>query len=204
MNTRYAQLRARLVALPAIVGLALVTWLSPPVALAADGVEQSAFGRLHPDRLALRHGVASDARSTVVGLQWDLPRRWNWAGHGAVSTHAEFALGHWRADTDGERAFAVVTQIGLTPVVRYSFRHDGGWFIEGGIGANVIAPLYRSRDKRFSSAFNFGDHVGVGWRSYRPVGWEWSLRLQHFSNAGLSRPNPGEDFVQFQVAVDLR
>jgi lipid A 3-O-deacylase len=30
---------------------------------------------------------------------------------------------------------------------------------------------------------------------------ELSLRLQHFSNADIKRPNPGENFVQLRYAV---
>jgi hypothetical protein len=60
--------------------------------------------------------------------------------------------------------------------------------------------LARTREKRFSTAFNFGDHIGIGYRTGRG---EWSLRLQHFSNAGIDTPNPGEDFVQLRWSMPL-
>jgi hypothetical protein len=57
-------------------------------------------------------------------------------------------------------------------VISYRFA-DGAspWFVEGGIGATVTSSVYRSTDKHFSTAFNFGDHVGLdtpsAWRGER-------------------------------------
>ncbi|MDL1860181.1 acyloxyacyl hydrolase [Betaproteobacteria bacterium PRO7] len=182
------------------MAVSVLTVLLPGAAFAADGAD----GSLRPHRLTLLHGAASDARATSVGLQWDLPWRRAWGRRGTLTAHAEFALGHWRADAGGDRSSAVSTQVGLTPVLRYTFAGAAGWFVEAGVGANLIAPVYRSKDRRFSTAFNFGDHVGVGWRSSARPGWEWALRVQHFSNAGIARPNPGENFVQLQLAYELR
>lgn len=58
-------------------------------------------------------------------------------------------------------------------------------------------PLFSTGQKRFSSKFNFDDHVAIG-RDFGHV--EVSLRGEHFSNAGISRPNPGEDFGQLRIA----
>ncbi len=157
-----------------------------------------------PDQLFVRHGVARDARATVLGAKWDLPWRLHWGERGVLSAYVEAAAGHWTSDTAGVRASAVSTQAGLTPVFRYSFSGDHGWYVEGGVGVNVITPVYRSREKQFSTAFNFGDHAALGWRSAGARAWDWSLRVQHFSNAGIARPNPGEDFLQLQVARALR
>lgn len=92
-------------------------------------------------------------------------------------------------------------QLGITPVLRYS--RSGRLFFEVGIGANVLAPVYRSNDKRFSTTFNFGDHVALGYRFGARQRHEVALRWQHFSNAGIREPNPGEDFVQLRYAVSL-
>ncbi len=73
-----------------------------------------------------------------------------------------------------------------------------GWFVEGGIGANTIGPLYRNDDKRFSTAFNFGDRVGIGRRFGDRGRHEISMRVEHFSNGGIKKPNPGENFLQLQ------
>ncbi len=92
-----------------------------------------------------------------------------------------------------------VTHFGVTPVWRwYPQGQSDRWFLEAGIGANLLAPVYRNRDKRFSTTFNFGDHLAVGWYFGPQRRHELALRLQHFSNAGIKQPNPGEDSVQLR------
>lgn len=80
---------------------------------------------------------------------------------------------------------------------------DRSWFIEGGIGLNVIFPKYNTLTKEFSTTFNFGDHLALGKRFSHQDQHEWSLRVQHFSNARIERPNPGENFLQFRYTHRL-
>lgn len=152
-----------------------------------------------PDAVFAQFGRARSATSATVGAQWHWARQWRLGERGLVSGHGEFSLGHWRAT--GGAGTAVVTQVGLTPTLSYwPAGHTEGWFVEAAIGVNALTPLYRAGEKKFSTAFNFGDHVAIGRRAPGARGVEWSLRLQHFSNAGIKRPNPGEDFVQLRLA----
>ena len=80
---------------------------------------------------------------------------------------------------------------------------NGGWFIEGGIGLNIISPKYNTRTKEFSTTFNFGDHLALGKRFGHQGQHELSLRIQHFSNARIERPNPGENFLLFRYTHRL-
>ena len=73
-----------------------------------------------------------------------------------------------------------------------------GFVRRGGIGANVIVPIYHSDDKHFSTEFNFGDHLAIGRQFGDHREQEIALRLQHFSNAGIREPNPGENFQQLR------
>jgi hypothetical protein len=74
------------------------------------------------------------------------------------------------------------------------------WFAEIGIGANVILPVYRSKEKRFSTTFNFGDHFAIGRQFGAQHQHELALRIQHFSNGGIDEPNPGENFLQLRYS----
>ena len=160
----------------------------------------SGVGAFAPNGLIVQVGRTSNATTLGLGLQWNWSRSWRLGEHGRLSGYNNVLLGRWRVD-DG--ASAIVTQVGFTPAFRFWPRSAAhGWFFEGGIGANWLTPLYRTRDKRFSTAFNFGDHLAVGHRSAL-LGWEWSLRVQHFSNAGIREPNPGENFVQLRLVVPL-
>lgn len=81
----------------------------------------------------------------------------------ALAAYAEASLSRWQARNGHAEGHGVLTQLALIPVLRHRF--DAGrspWFVEGGIGATVTSSIYRSDNKRFSTAFNFGDHLGVG------------------------------------------
>lgn len=154
-----------------------------------------------PQQVFAQAGFARDARTAVVGLTWASPWQRQVAG-GVASLYWEASFGRWASDAGtAQSSSAWVTQIGVTPVLRWQpGEADRRWFLEAGIGANVLLPVYRSRDKRFSTAFNFGDHVAVGLRFGEAAQHEFALRLQHFSNAGIKHPNPGENFVQLRYA----
>ena len=155
-----------------------------------------------PDAMFLQAGRASETSTLTLGLQWDWRRQWQFGERTRVSGYNELSVGHWRADEG--RGSAIVTQVGFTPTLRFwPSGETTGWFYEAAIGANALVPIYRTREKRFSTAFNFGDHVALGHRSTGPYGWEWALRLEHFSNAGIDEPNPGENFVQLRLVLPL-
>ena len=124
--------------------------------------------------------------SANLGLlwNWDLGKElWRKA---RASAYTELSLGHWRVDDSGGSAHSTNTQFGVTATLRLTSDGSWGFFGEAGLGANFIVPIYRSIDKRFSTVFNFGEHIGVGMRPWGAQGAEFSLRGQHFSNAGIS------------------
>lgn len=157
-----------------------------------------------PDKAFLQTGIAKSARSMLVGTSW--APFWNHAvANGQVEVHWEAAFGRWAGDREANRyQTRWTTQVGLTPVLRWQAVDDGPhWFIEAGIGANIVTPIYRRDSKSFSTAFNFGDHVGIGWRFGASDRHELALRIQHFSNAGIKLPNPGENFRQLRYTCSF-
>lgn len=137
-------------------------------------------------------GVAEDAQSLTVGMSRD----WRWQKqyrYGHISGQWQGEVARWHSDSQNS------TQVGVTPAVRWRPNGWGnGWFVEGGIGLNVIFPKYDTRKKEFSTTFNFGDHIAIGKRFGADQQHEWSLRFQHFSNGRIKKPNPGENFLQFR------
>lgn len=142
-------------------------------------------------------GVSENNQALTVGATRD----WRWQKQyrlGLVTGYWEGAVGRWLVNGRGSHD---VTQVGLTPVLRlYPQAWQPGWFIEGGIGANVIFPTYDDGKKRFSTTFQFGDHLAVGKRFGQQRQHEWAVRFQHFSNARIERPNPGENFLQLRYS----
>lgn len=91
--------------------------------------------------------------------------------------------------------------VGVTPTLRV--RMDEGrspWFVESGIGVSYSDVLYRNQAKEFSSRFNFADHMGIGVSFGQQRSHEVVVRLQHYSNGGIKKPNPGENYIQLRYA----
>ncbi len=150
--------------------------------------------------LYLQSGVAEHgAKALTVGST--IPMGWKtyWWGH-AVTTHWDLSLALWNAERENGAGHRNVAVLGLKPTLRFHSKSPYPWFVEAGIGGYVSNHLYESRDKRFSTALNFGTHVGVGYFTGRKRENEWMLRLEHVSNASIKRPNPGENFIQLRYA----
>ena len=160
---------------------------------------------LTPSTVFSQVGIGDQqTQAYLVGATWD----WAWqrqVGPGSVSGYFEGAFGRWTTHDNGIRSSAWPTQVSVTPVLR--FHPDAPvnpWFAELGVGANYIVPVFHSGHKRFSTEFNFGDHVALGRQFGSERRHELSLRLEHFSNAGIAHPNPGENFVQVRYAYRLQ
>ncbi|MBS0318509.1 MAG: acyloxyacyl hydrolase, partial [Proteobacteria bacterium] len=105
----------------------------------------------------------------------------------------ELGVSYWRAR--GEREPCCVWQLSAVPLLRW-WPGSGRWFVEGGIGATLFSHTYFA-DRAISTAFQFGDMVGVGWQLTPDL--RVGLRLAHFSNADIKRPNPGLNVVQLSL-----
>lgn len=146
----------------------------------------------------LQYGVAEhDVRALAAGVVW--PWR-NWTRHSGGLRLTGFwdvhvIQGHSR-DQDGGRRKTLA--VGLTPMLRVTSATTGleHWFVEGGVGLTFSDGYYVSRDRRFSTRLNFATSVGAGWMLGRSH--EVSLRIAHASNAGIRRPNPGENLLQLR------
>jgi hypothetical protein len=175
-----------------MAAMAFAVTVAPPAAAAS--------GSLVPSSAYVQAGTAEKAEMLIAGAMW----QWNWHRDvvaGRLSGYWEASFGRWNSDNRPPGGSAWVTQLGVTPVLRlYPEGAGGRWFFEGGIGANFLIPVYRSQTKRFSTSFNFGDHLAFGRRFGQDGSHEISLRVQHFSNAGIKKPNPGENFLQIRYS----
>ncbi|RZI77250.1 MAG: acyloxyacyl hydrolase [Variovorax sp.] len=142
----------------------------------------------------------SPANAAAVGFTFPFD-----SGHdlwgGSVTSYGDVFVSQWRARNAGGDGRRTYTQIGAIATWRYRF--DGGaspWFADAGIGVSLMDKLYATPERVFSTRFQFTEVLGIG-RNFGPTGaHEVSLRLQHFSNAGIKKPNPGENFVRLRYA----
>ena len=167
-------------------------------ALAGAGVARAQA--LQPGGFFMQGGAGEDEVGVAsVGVQWPLPWRKVALG-GELSLQAELFGSLWRAHALGGGRENFV-QLGLVPVLRYRLAQGRSpWFVEGGIGVSVTNKRFVTDSKTFSSSWNFSDNLAVG-RSFGAQGrQEVSLRLQHTSNAGIKKPNPGLNLVMLRYA----
>ncbi len=177
--------------LPAVVA----PW---PSAMAADPSVASPRPVWWPTGTFGHIGAAEATQMAVVGLTWDWPWQRVFLG-GRLGGYWEISIGRWNADSPPQGG-GWFTHLGVTPVLRWNFGAGERWFAELGIGANLLAPIYENDDKRFSTTFNFGDHLAIGRRFGEAAQHGLALRVQHFSNASIRKPNPGENFLQLHYS----
>jgi hypothetical protein len=153
-----------------------------------------------PSSVFTQFGSAHGTRTLTAGLSWDLPYRWQ-LGSGELSSYLEASYAYWQIQSADRAGLSHLSQFALVPVLRYR-PADGAspWFIETGVGVTATSSVYRTREKSFSTSFNFGTHLAVGRSFGAQREHEIALRLEHFSNAGIKHPNPGENFVQIRYA----
>jgi len=115
---------------------------------------------------------------------------------GAQSLYWDLFAGNWRAP-DAAGGHANFAQLGV--VLNWRYRFSGGrspWFGELGVGGSLMDRIYHAPNRDFSTRFQFTELVGVGLSLGDHAQHELGLRLQHFSNAGIKEPNPGETFLR--------
>lgn len=129
-------------------------------------------------------GGTDGAKPARFALQWQSPHRW---------LYWEVSFGGWTGGHDK------VYDLGLTPVARWG--HSP--YLEGGVGAHLLSDLDVDTGRDFSTRFQFGDHLGAGFRFGAEERFDLGLRFQHLSNGGLRNPNPGINFLLLRFAYHL-
>ena len=86
--------------------------------------------------------------------------------------------------------------IGAYPVLRLDLGTVAGVvpYIELSVGFNVLSHTWID-DRRLSTAFQFGEFVGVGAAFGDKREFDLALRYQHISNADIKRPNDGLSYA---------
>jgi lipid A 3-O-deacylase len=133
-----------------------------------------------------------------IGLQWDWNRRWLQTTNWHVGGYWDLALGQWHKRNVAPGQNDDVTDLGITPVFRVQRNDLQGPYIEAGIGAHLLSRSDIG-NKQLSTRFQFGDHIGIGYRFGDKGQFDLGYRFQHLSNAGIKRPNPGINFSQVRL-----
>lgn len=161
---------------------ALAALLFTQAAFAADGLVDSA---------SVEAGAGSKVQMLRFGVQSDWNKNWLPYGGYHLSGYWDATIAEWRGNAHrnvpGQHQY--ITVVGLTPVFRYERDDKKGFYAEGAIGANLFSQLYNNDDNRLSTAYEFGDHIGIGWVLDNK--WDLGVKIQHYSNGGIKHPNSG-------------
>lgn len=151
------------------------------------------------DSTSIGVGTNPQQRMLRVAVQKDWERRWFVRNGYHVSGYWETSLAalHLRAYQNVPGRTKNIAVIGFTPVFRYQRDSKLGLYAEAGIGVNLFSDLYKNQDKELATAFQFGDHLGIGYTTAR---WDFGLRYQHYSNASIKRPNAGANWIVARLA----
>jgi len=156
------------------------------------------------DGMSLEYGHGYSTEMGRVAAFWDFDRKWFDNGDWMVTGYWEADLGSWR----GHSAVGnnqTITEIGITPVFRFQQRQLSGIapYLEGGIGLHLIKPTFIYTNRHFSTAFQFGEHIGFGARFGERHQFDLGIRYQHISNADIKKPNQGINFSQIRFAYNF-
>lgn len=154
------------------------------------------------DGLAIVAGEGRNSDMLRVGAQWQWSKRWFQGQHAHLGGFWDVGAAQWRRDeSPGQRDS--LTELGLTPVFRLQANDLQGPYLEGGIGVHLLSET-RLGGKRYSTAFQFGEHFGFGYRFGARGAFDLGYRYQHISNGDIKTPNSGADFHQVRLQYWLR
>jgi len=175
------------------------------ISIAKFVISVSCLGSFHMPSMAIDATsleAGSGNRSTFIraGLQWDWQSKWfqsngtHLGGYWDL-TAAQIRQNRYQNIPDNTKS---LYDFGITPVLRFQRDDKLGWYAEGGIGAHYFSSLYNNNDRQFSTRFQFGDHIGIGY--VFSTRWDVSGKIQHFSNGSIKQPNDGANFAVLKAA----
>ena len=151
------------------------------------------------DTVYTEFGSGSKIRMVRAGATSDWNTRWFQSNGTHLTAYWDASVGFWEARqwNNVPGAKKNIIDIGFTPVFRFENTSKKGFYVEGGIGAHLLSRTYNNNDDGLSTAYQFGDHLGVGYVFDK---WEIAAKVQHFSNGGIKKPNSGVDYVVLKAS----
>ncbi len=149
------------------------------------------------DGISFEYGHGNMVKMARVGILWNWDRSWLNDGAWHVTGFWELMLGDWRGYKHADNN-QTITDVGLTPVFRLEQKEFSGIapYLEGAVGVHLISPTFVYSNRKFGSAFQFGDHLGFGLRLGDHHQFDLGYRYQHMSNGDTQQPNQGINFNQ--------
>jgi hypothetical protein len=130
---------------------------------------------------------------------WSMPTENDWL----LSLRGIGSVSYWVAPDFHDHHSLVA--LGVYPILRLDMQPVAGLvpYLEGAVGFNVLSHTW-IENRRLSTAFQFGEFVGVGVAFGDKRQFDLGARYQHISNADIKRPNDGLTYasIVFQYRFD--
>jgi lipid A 3-O-deacylase len=146
------------------------------------------------DSASLEFATGNKTKMVRAGAQWNWTNEWFKSDGKHLGAYWDGTLAQWQGNNfrkTGETQSLI--DVGITPVFRYQNDSKKGFYTEAGIGLHLLSKTYDNNGRTFSTHFQFGDHIGVGYVTDN--GWDLAFKVQHYSNGAIKRPNPGVNFA---------
>lgn len=124
-----------------------------------------------PGGVTADFGTGNETRIARAGLTWDWEKSWFDDGNTHLTGYWDASIAAWEAKfwRGVNGSDLTLADVGVTPVFRYESVDRRGWYLDGGVGPNLLSRHYENHRRNFSTAFQFGDLIGVGYQFER---WE--------------------------------
>jgi lipid A 3-O-deacylase len=145
------------------------------------------------DRVFVGGGQGDGVDIAAVGFGLSEWASWEvWGAHLSASAVAK------AQDWDGREARLndkKVWDVSFTPTLRLrSQRSDWQPYAELGLGIHLLSRVRINENRTFSTAFQFGEFLGMGVVFGSRRQWDLSAHVEHVSNGGIREPNAGITF----------
>lgn len=166
----------------------------------------SAAQSLMPQAVYGTMGYTSGAFVAIYGggASWDLRPRPAARDDAGLGIRLDAQVSYWLGKgnpTPNQH----VWDFSATPVFRWTFAKPDSprLFVEGGLGAHLLSATRINNDRIFSTAFQFGEMIGVGLAFGDRNQYEVRIYGQHISNAGIKLPNWGLTYPGITFSYSL-
>jgi hypothetical protein len=143
--------------------------------------------------------VAGVGVGTADLVQGTLGENWSWSVFGLARA------AYWRGNGAENRELA---DLSVAPVAHLERRMSSkvALYVDGSVGFHLLSHTKVNEGREFSTAFQFGEFIELGFAFGPGHRYNVGLRLQHVSNGGIRNPNDGLSYgtVVFQYRLAQR
>jgi hypothetical protein len=175
----------------------MLKWLRGGARIAAL-LALPAFTAQAADGISLEVGRGRNVDLARAGVQSAWSTQWLRGDTWHVGAYTDFSVGHWKAHSVLPGQNKSLLEAAVTPTLRLQQNSRQGVYGEAGFGPHLLSKT-SINSTQLGSALQFGTHLGAGYRFGSKSAFDLSVKVQHISNGGITKPNDGINFSQVRL-----